>query len=100
MVLLAWPNAEEGKLLSPQEKIQYRKSWYTNSEQWQMKEISSKDHGEMLFAWTELSLFRNIPIQRYFTTWLRGKESACKAGDEGSIPGSRRAPGGGNDKPL
>ena len=34
---------------------------------------------------------------------LRGKESACNAGatgDEGSIPGSGRSPGGGHGKPL
>ena len=29
-----------------------------------------------------------------------GKESACNAGDPGSIPGSGRYPGGGNDNPL
>ena len=29
-----------------------------------------------------------------------GKESACKAGDLGSIPGSGRSPGEGNDHPL
>ena len=32
-----------------------------------------------------------------------GKESACSAGDTGemgSIPGSRRSPGGGNGNPL
>ena len=29
-----------------------------------------------------------------------GKESACKAGDPGSIPGPGRSPGGGNDNPL
>ena len=32
-----------------------------------------------------------------------GKESACNAGDtgdEGSIPGSGRSPGGGNSNPL
>ena len=29
-----------------------------------------------------------------------GKESACNAGDPGSIPGSRRSPGGGNGYPL
>ena len=29
-----------------------------------------------------------------------GKESACNAGDPGSIPGSGRSPGGGNDNPL
>ena len=29
-----------------------------------------------------------------------GKESACNAGDPGSIPGSRRSPGEGNGNPL
>ena len=29
-----------------------------------------------------------------------GKESACNAGEQGSIPGSGRSPGGGNDNPL
>ena len=32
--------------------------------------------------------------------WFRGKESTCNAGDAGSIPGSGRSPGGGNDNPL
>ena len=32
--------------------------------------------------------------------WLSGKESACNAGDPGSIPGSGRSPGGGNGNPL
>ena len=29
-----------------------------------------------------------------------GKESACNAGDQGSIPGSGRSSGEGNDNPL
>ena len=29
-----------------------------------------------------------------------GKESACNAGDTGSIPGSERSPGGGHENPL
>ena len=29
-----------------------------------------------------------------------GKESACNAGDPGSIPGLGRSPGGGNGNPL
>ena len=29
-----------------------------------------------------------------------GKESACNAGDLGSIPGSGRSPGGGHGNPL
>ena len=32
--------------------------------------------------------------------WLRGKESACNAGDPGSIPASGRSPGEGNGNPL
>ena len=29
-----------------------------------------------------------------------GKESACNAGDSGSIPGSERSPGEGNGNPI
>ena len=32
--------------------------------------------------------------------WLRGKESACSVGDQGSIPGTVRSPGGGNGNPT
>ena len=32
--------------------------------------------------------------------WLRGKESAYKAGDAGLMPGLERLPGGGHGKPL
>ena len=32
--------------------------------------------------------------------WLSGKESACNAGDTGSIPGSGRSPGEGHGNPL
>ena len=32
--------------------------------------------------------------------WLRGKVSACNAGDPGLIPGSGRYPGEGNDNPF
>jgi len=32
--------------------------------------------------------------------WLGGKESACKAGDMGSIPGLGRSPGEENGNPL
>ena len=35
-----------------------------------------------------------------FPWWLSGKESACDAGDAGSIPGSGRSPGEGNGHPL
>ena len=35
-----------------------------------------------------------------FRAYLVGKESACNAGDPGSIPGSGRSPGEGNGNPL
>ena len=35
-----------------------------------------------------------------FFQWLSGKESACKAGNIGLIPGLGRSPGGGNSYPL
>ena len=35
-----------------------------------------------------------------FPGGLVGKESACNVGDQGSIPGLGRSPGGGNSYPL
>ena len=37
---------------------------------------------------------------RWRPWWLSGKESACKAGDAGPIPGSGRSPGEGNGNLL
>ena len=43
-------------------------------------------------------------LPMYVTTGLlcssNGKESACNAGDPGSVPGSGRSSGGGNGNPL
>ena len=46
-------------------------------------------------------------LGRYFCQDVRGfpsvsdgKESACNAGDRGSVPGLGRSPGGGNGNPL
>ena len=41
-----------------------------------------------------------IPTSQGFPGGSDGKESACNVGDLGSIPGSRRSPGGGNGNPL
>ena len=38
--------------------------------------------------------------QQGFPGGSDGKESACNAGDMGSIPGSGRSPGEGNSNPL
>ena len=42
----------------------------------------------------------NLNIQVGFPGSLAGKESACNAGDLGSIPGLGRPPGEGNGYPL
>ena len=50
-----------------------------------------------------LKLFRHLisPRKReQLPWWLSGKESACKAGNMGSIPGSGRSPGEGDGNPL
>ena len=39
-------------------------------------------------------------IHQGFPGGSNGKESACNAGDPGSIPGSGRSPGEGNGNPL
>ena len=40
------------------------------------------------------------PVFMGFPGGLAGKESACNAGDSGSIPGLQRSPGEGNGYPL
>ena len=39
-------------------------------------------------------------LKQGFPGGSEGKESACNAGDRGSIPGSGGSPGGGNGYPL
>ena len=41
-----------------------------------------------------------LTLHSILWSWLCNKESTYDAGDTGSIPGSGRAPGGGNGKPL
>ena len=42
----------------------------------------------------------NYSIYVGFPSGSDGKESTCNAGDQGSIPGLGRSPGGGNGNPL
>ena len=49
------------------------------------------------------SLMSPIFVGEFFTTdplVVQSEESACNAGDLGSIPGSARSPGGGHGNPL
>ena len=41
-----------------------------------------------------------LKLRIWFPNGSDGKESACSAGDLGSIPGSGRVPGEGNGNPL
>ena len=45
-------------------------------------------------------IYRGLLGHRGLPWWLSGKESACNAGDLGSVPGSGRSPGEGNGSPL
>ena len=48
----------------------------------------------------EVRIINLLKAGRGFPSGSMGKESACSAGDTGSICGSGRSPGGGNGKPL
>ena len=53
--------------------------------------------------YTHTYLFTYVCIYRYlygFSGGLDGKESACKAADTSSFPGSGRSPGEGHGNPL
>ena len=45
-------------------------------------------------------MYGTIPLSGASLVAQSVKESACNAGDPGSIPGSGRSPGEGNGKPL
>ena len=55
--------------------------------------------GKVMFLLLNM-LSRFFPIYRGFPGNSEGKESACNAGDPGSILGSGRSPGEGNGYPL
>ena len=51
-------------------------------------------------CWRDARIKLGSPERSGLPWWLSGKESACDAGDLGSIPGSGRSPGEGNGHPL
>ena len=55
---------------------------------WLFKCLPSRD------GWASIRGNYGLPM------WLSGKESACNAGDAGSISGSAKSPGGRNSNPL
>ena len=48
----------------------------------------------------EMSVNKSMHNIALIFQWLSGEESACNAGDMGSIPGLGRSRGRGNGKPL
>ena len=43
-------------------------------------------------------MVKNLPAMQEI--WVHGKESACNAGDLGSMPGLGSSPGGGHGNPV
>ena len=79
----------------------------------QMLKICQAEHPVIWPDWATISLsFKPVfllsglckngltRMERASQGGLRGKESACNAGDAGSIPGWERFPGGGHGNPL
>ena len=79
---------------------------WLESHQWQntlwVSVFERKSRGLALSKCVELVLLLTNPtLDLVLPWWLSGKKkSACNAGDEGSIPGSGRSPGGGHGNPL
>ena len=61
---------------------------------------ASQAHGSQERTWGKDHFHPSIPSDWGFRGSLAGKESACKAGDLGSIPGLGRFPGEGNGNLL
>jgi len=57
---------------------------------------------EALGTWARIgkTIWRLLQIVQGASQWLSGKESACNAGDMGSVAGLGRSPGEGNGNPL
>ena len=53
-----------------------------------------------MIMWGEIIFFYVIPFVSGFPHSSVGRESACNAGNLGSIPGLGRSPGEGNGNPL
>ena len=53
-----------------------------------------------LSTWLNMNIHQTSSSIVELPCWLKGKESACNAGDLHSIPGSGKSPGEGNGYPL
>ena len=69
--------------------------------------LSILSHGSMCLSFVPIPYHLDysrfvvyFEIREGFSGGSDGEESACNAGDQGSIPGSGRSPGEGNGYPL
>ena len=95
------------------------KRWMANERQEKLLKVRGAEKDSGNFGVTRLVLVWSLDSRRQdcrhgdhcrdnfieregagFPWWLSSKDSACKAGDLGSIPGSGRSPGGGDGNPL
>ena len=69
---------------------------------WGCKELDMTERLNTAIAQYNRSLLFIHPVYNSsgLPSWLSSKESAFQEGDVGSIPGSRRFPGGGNGNPI
>ena len=59
----------------------------------------NRHHSWMMGYYTVIPFIKEFVLALGFPGGSMGKESACNAGDVGSVPGSGRSPGGGNGNP-
>ena len=60
----------------------------------------SRHHSWMMGYYTAIPFIKEFVLALGFPGGSVGRESACNAGDVGSIPGSGRFPGGGQSNPC
>ena len=77
-----------------------RKVWYLNTIKY-YSAVKKSAFESVLMRWMKLELIIHSEIsQKGFPGGSVGKESACNAGDSGSIPGLGISPEGGSGNPL
>ena len=82
--------------------------WLTKSSNVEVRGISHHCGSSVIFHFLPELLALFLPFHNWLSVllpkghpwWFSGKESTCKAGDVGSIPGLGRVPGGGKGNPV
>ena len=91
--LESWPQSPRAQAAAPMDTVLFSRPRVWGGHRPQPRLISCG------FGGSQLSCFA-VFLSEYLPWWLRGKASACNAGDPGFIPGSGRFPGEGKGHPL